>query len=714
MAEIVIWDGVSVGGNLQIRDDSPLAKAKLTQLFSVGRELLANLSNALDQIDVRSFSLGVGDETPNLLDGTSTFTMGGGLGGEISITKAADKLLFADDGFSPVIPVTPGEAWVGIEFDLRGQSSGGASVEGLGVNFEGTSKLSCASYLLFGAQGAVLPSLREAAAKALSAYTISVSKEAIHAQEVGTVNVAELSGSISLRVSLEQPLTLNPLASASLPLNLNIALQPTATAKINGEVQLSGDFIVRCQKLSVMRVRLGVYKKQGSTISVTLTAAAGLSGSVNDTDVLSLLLNAALPGVDVTAAGIKGDAAQTLNAVVKDGLDRSLTAQVNATCSAAFTHEAAVLYDIQLDQGDVQRTDEAIGQALRGDWSGLNILPNARLLRNIVKDTIEKRQAITLNLFGLFSARSVIDYVKTCTIMVDESGQLSFIDKLDTSRISASSDPMRSDTEKLRQALMEDFVCTATYLVIAGRLNLSLTAVQSYFDYGRSMSREEMRQNFCVAYALGLVSAGALDPVLASTQTFRHAAVTATIRYDMDAALSIFYKDPTDRTAWTRAELESDGRSTMRAFLSPTDDTDEIRLSVLGNDAAWAAMDDNGNVQAFHSIPYLSHLGPTQLSAVGGDWTSIVWWAKTVTKVAPALDAVLKALEGLSGDDPSKDAAFMSTRTNLANVLGEVTRKTDAAFVHGWGAAVLFGLSGKRGHATLDITWDSKSLNFHS
>jgi hypothetical protein len=45
-------------------------------------------------------------------------------------------------------------------------------------------------------------------------------------------------------------------------------------------------------------------------------------------------------------------------------------------------------------------------------------------------------------------------------------------------------------------------------------------------------------------------------------------------------------------------------------------------------------------------------------------------------------------------------------------VLGDVTRNTSAAFVHGWGAAVMFALSRRRGSAEMELTWNSKTLHF--
>src|SRR6202035_840593 len=145
---------------------------------------------------------------------------------------------------------------------------------------------------------------------------------------------------------------MNALASANLPFNESASIQPSVTLSLGSSLQVAGDFLVRCYKISEGVVRIGVYKKHGSTLTVSLTAGAGIEGEIGGDDVLSALLKAALPGVDVAAAGLSGDMAATLNGVVREGLSRNLSACLNAVCSAAFTHEAALLYDVQLDAGD--------------------------------------------------------------------------------------------------------------------------------------------------------------------------------------------------------------------------------------------------------------------------------------------------------------------------------------------------------------------------
>jgi hypothetical protein len=713
MADINITDEVALHADLQISDTSPLAKAKLTQLVTTEKRLFNDFGKPIDQAEAQSVALGGSFSSPNLLSGdVHTLAAGAGMNCGLIVSKSSDKLLFADDGFSPVIPIAPNQAWLGVEFGLTASVTAGASANGFGVGLEADAKVACATYTLFSTNVPPLPSLRDACATGFGNFSLTTSAEAIRKQVSNTVNVTDVSGSVTVTVSLEQPFAFNALASANLPFNETASIAPSVTLKLADSIQISGDFLVRSYKISDGVLRIGLYKKHGSTLTASFTAGAGIGGDLGSDDVLGAMLNGALPGVDSAKAGISEQNADVLNEVIKDGIDRSLSAQLNATCSAATTHEAAVLYEIQLNSGDKAATDSALGLALHGDWKAIEALTNKQCLRNIAVETIEKKRSLTVNLLGFYSATSTTDYLKSCTILIDDTGQLTITDKLDGSRVSASTSPYAVDKNKLRQALMEDFLCTATYAAMGGKLNLKLSVMQSYLDYKSKMSWDEMHENVLLGYALNLIPQGSLDAVLKATPSFYHACVSGTVRYDTAALLNIFYKDPASQTQRSRPELEQAGRNVMCALLDPSDDTDAVRLSVLKNDNAWAQMDDLGNTASFHNIPYLSHLGAPHLSAVSTDWISVVWWAEALSKIAPALSAAIVALHKAPSDNPTRDAGFMQARAKLANVLGAVTRNTNAAFVHGWGAAVMFALSGRHGSAEMDLSWNSKNLHF--
>jgi hypothetical protein len=712
MADIRITDNVSLSADLDLREGAPLLKAGIGSLITTGAQLFQDLDKPIDQTNVQTVALGGNFSSPNTLSGdVASLTAGAGMNCSLTVKKAADQLLFDDDGFSPVIPIPANQAWLGVEFDLSVTAIVAASANGVGVSLEGDGQLTCATYTLF-ASPSPLPLLLEACNVAFSNFSLSTNAPAIRNQPPNTVNVTEVTGTIVAAVSFDQAFAMNPLASANLPFNESASIQPTITLSLGSSLQVTGDFQVRCYKMRDSVVRMGVYKKHGSTLTATLSASAGIEGKIGGDDVLNALLKAALPGVDVAAAGLSGDTAATLNGVVREGLSRNLSACLNAECSAAFTHEAALLYDIQLDAGDSAATDSALGSALRGNWTALEALSNARRIRNIAVETVEKKRSVTVNLFGFYSAVSTSDYLKTCTVLIDESGQVVITDKIDASRISASTSPYAADSDKLRQALMEDFLCTATYAVVSGKLNLNLSVMQSYHRYSSKMSVADVRESVALGYALGLIPQGSLDALLSASPSFYHAFVSAAVRYDTPALMNIFYKNPASQIQRSNVELEQAGRDVMCLLLNPSDPTDVVRLSILQNNSAWSQMDEIGNTAAFRSIPELGGLGPTQLGAVTTDWISIVWWAKALAKIAPALSATTLALSQAPAGNPSQDAGFMKARANLGNVLGDVTRNTSAAFVHGWGAAVMFALSGRHGSAEMDLTWNSKSLHY--
>jgi hypothetical protein len=713
MADIKITDNFGLTADLQIRDSSPLAKARLTQLVSPGKELFAEFDKPIDHADLKSFSLDAIATSPDLLSrDLPSLTMVGGINCGISILTSADGSVFGKDQFSPSIPIASNEAWLGVELDVVAKARVAMSANSVGIAFEGDGKIACTTYTLSSVLKLPLPLLRDACSEGFSNFSITTSPDAIREQLPNTVNQTEVSGSITTKMTLRQPYDLNALATVNLPFNAIASIKPNLTLQVAGSITIAGDFIFRSYKKPEGVARIGVYKKHGSTFTAAFTAGAGIGGNLGVDDLLGRLLNAAFPGVDVAAAGITGENAKALNKVINDGIDRSLTAQLNATCSAAYTDEAAVVYEIQLDEGVVEATDSALKLALEADWTSLDALPNAHRIRNIIVDTVDKKSSITLNLFGIYSATSVTDYVKSSTLLLDESGQMSIIDRLETSRIGAASTPYASDPEKLRKALMEDFICTASYAVLSGKLNLQLSVIQSYLDYKRNMSRSDMNQNVLLGYELGLIPKGSLDAILSTTPSFPHACVSATVRYDTPSLMTMFFSDPVALKARTQDELEQMGRDTMCAFLDPSDPTDVVRMDILKNSEAWAAMDELGNTTGFGNIVYLHHLGPTQLAGVASDWVSIRWWADAITKVAPALRDTIAALKTAPAGNPAQDPSFMKQRARLANALGTVTRNTDAAFVHGWGEAVIFALSGKHGAAEMDISWNSNQRHY--
>ncbi len=689
MAKISISDQAGLTADLQIREDSPLVKAGLTQIVSTVTTFAGNFVRPIGESDLRKVVFGATFKAPSaLIANAAALAVNGAASGVLSIFKPADLALFGDDPFAPAIPIAPGECWVGCEIDASVSGQLSAAVDGFGVSAGAAASVSLATYSRVSAAARVLDALQTA----LSNYSVSATAEAVRAQAPGTVTATGISGTLSFRGSYGLPLRVDALASANLPFNANIAVKPAVAVEIAGRIDITGDFLVRSYKVSDTELRLGVYKKRGTTLTASLTAGAGIEADLGKTDLLAAVLGAVLPKVDPAQAGITGDTAMTLTEALQDGIDRSLSISLNVQCPASFTDEAAVVYAIDLTRGDAASTDAALAAALGGDWTRLDGLANARPLRNIVRNTKEYKQKLSISLLGIYNAATVEDFVRSSTILHDENGRIVITDQATATRIAVASNPLAADPDKLASALAEAFLATVTYTAAAGAERpLTLSVTQTWFRYKRQMSRQEMLDAVLLARALGYVAA----PEAGSA--FPHARVWASVRYDRAAAMRLFFADAVTLTPHTREELERIGRQTMLALIDPGDAASDVRRRVLADDGTWRKMDESGNVAQFRFIPALG----AQWSAVATDWTDIAWWADAMEQIAPRLAQVMAA-EGEPG--------FEERRQKLAAALAAVTRNTHAAFVGGWGLAVMYALSGKTAEPEIEISFGRSAV----
>ncbi len=682
MANISISDQAGVTANLQIRDDSPLAKAGLTQIVSTVTSLAGNLSRPVGETDLRNVVFGANIKSPSaLIANAATLMVKGAATGVLSILTPADGTLFGDDPFAPAIAIGPDECWASCEIDASFSGKLAATVDGFGAGVGTAASPSLATYSRLKASTGLLQAIQTT----LGNYRVACTAGAVRSQPSGTVTVADLAGTLTFRGSYALPLSVDALASANLPFNSNIAVTPAASVEVAGQIDVTGDFLVRSYKVTDTELRLGVYKKRGTTFTASLTASVGLEADLGKTDLLAAILGAVLPQTDLAKAGIPDDTAAALKEALQTGIGRSLSIAMNVECPASFTDEAAVVYAIDLGAGDPASTDAAIAAALRGDWTLLDALPNARPLRNIVRNTREHKQKLAISLLGIYNAAAVDDFVRSSTILHDENGRIVITDQATASRIRMASTPLAADPDKLQSALADAFLATVTYTAAAGgRVALDLSVAQTWLRYRKTMSRQEMLDAVLLARALGHIVAP--EPGSA----FPHARVAASVRYDRTSAMRLFFADPATRTPHSRDTLARTGRQTMLALIDSGDPAADVRRRVLADDDTWSKMDESGNVAQFRFIPALGN----QWSAVATDWTDIAWWADAMEQIAPRLAQVL---------DATDDAGFTEKREKLAAALAAVTRNTHAAFVGGWGLAVMYALSGRSADARIEI-----------
>ncbi|HEY7304471.1 MAG TPA: hypothetical protein VH601_10175 [Bryobacteraceae bacterium] len=706
MPDITINDSLAATADVKIRDDAPLAKSGLGSLSFAAIPLIGELDKPVDQCSFKSATFGLKLTNPAEIAVQTAFA------GALGLINSSQETLFDGDPFAPRIPIAPGEAWVRFELDTSVTGKFTVPANGFGVGFQGITKVGLSTYTLLTASSGTLPSLRDAIKAALENYSVTKDAAAIRSQRTGTVNSSELSGAVTLTGSYSLPISVAPLASANLPFNHSLTVRPETTLELAAQISITGDFIFRCHKVSKTEAHLGLYKKRGTTLSVTLIAESGIEAGTGQRDLIGTFFGAVLPGIDVEKAGLTGEDARNIQGALKSSLDHSLSIALNAACTASRADESAIVYSIDLAQGDKNQTDSALASALAGDWTLLDALPNARPLRNILKQTHESGNRIAINLLGVYNAGTLADFVRSCTVLHDENGQIAVLDRIEAKRVAVAGTPYTADTERLRSALAECFLATFTYT--AGS-RIEGTLRQNYARYKAAMPALEMRHQILLARALNLLGDGDWDRILASqAATFDHVRFSIVCEYDLDGIMRVFFPDPPTRLPFIRSVLEETGRKTKAALLDPDEPSGRARLAALNSDAIWTELNKTGNTAAFGSIAELKTYNQPEIQAIAADWIDITWWADAMAKVAPKLSDVLAALQASNQPDPTADQNLMKKREALAEVLGAVARRSQSAFGDGWGLAVLFRLSAGAPHVSLDYAWGGTARHVES
>ncbi len=362
MPDVKITDSLSLTADLKVKDSAALAKAGLQELRSHTDPFVAELDKPVDQSGFKKATFGAKFSSPSeLLAKATNLTIKDDACAVLTTFCHDDKKLFGDD-FTPEVPIAADEYWLSLEIDTSLDGKISSTIDGVGVAAEAATAANFTTYILCKASGGKFPTLKDAIAAALNNYSVDYNVATIRNQRPGTVNVNEISGSVTFSGSYSVPISVNSLASASLPFNQKIAVSPDVTVQLGGQICLTGDFVVRSHRVSEAELRFGVYKKKGSSFKVTFTASAGIQANVASKELISTFFGAVFHAPDLDKLGITGNDAAALNAALEDCVDHSLSLSLNAACSAAITDEAAASYSVNLSTGDQGKTDAALAR----------------------------------------------------------------------------------------------------------------------------------------------------------------------------------------------------------------------------------------------------------------------------------------------------------------------------------------------------------------
>lgn len=697
MAQITISD-FTASAQIDVSDSSLAAENRLLALKTAASDLITALPKPIADPTFKDATFAAAFNRPLIpLSGGNTLGITAGVNSTLSISRASDSPLFGPDDYDPVA-INGNDCWAAFELDTTlGVSAALPLPDGFGVNFGVSTAPSFATHVLIPAAQASATTLKQAIEQALNTFSILDSSDDVLSIPQGVIYTNDLSGTVKIGGSWTLPLAVNQLslAQANLPFNSNVSVVPELTLSVGGDVCITGEFSVRFRRSALNLLRVGLYKKAGTTVDVSFTASAGLAAEVGSTDLINAFFSAVLPAANVSKMPGAADIQQVLN----DSLDRSLALSLEAAWSDAPAEAAALVYEIDVSAIG-QATKDALGSALRGDWTGITNLANARKLRSVITDTVEKKFTLSVNILGLFNYRSVDDFVAAMRVVTDlEHGSVVITDSGTAAQIVAASTPLAANPDKLRRALDNCFVATATYKALLAGIgtNAAFRASQTYFEYKDPMGYRDALKLLNTGEVLGVMPPAIKTALPSSGAPVERARFTASIDYQNNDVLRFFFKDTVALTPRTADELKKLGRSALARLLDPQDATDLLRIQALQSDAQWAAWDAN---PAQVPAPYYS------------DWFDITQWSSAIAHVGPLLADTIAFARTVAGD-PTASTVFMSKRHSLALALDSAVKNTKAAFNQNFPICVMAVLAGRTPGApppSFEAGWNGKDV----
>lgn len=696
MAQITIGD-VTGTAQVQVEDSSLAGKSQMSSLISNTATFVKNLPEAIDQADFQSATLSATFKSPSIsIDTQRSLTIQAGANSILTRYTSADTPLLGSDPTVPEVDIGSHDYWMSFELDGTLQiSAAQKSPSGFGVSISGVTALKLSVYELFNGSSKY-PSLEEAIVQTLDHITFVSSAADLRNQKTGTVLVADQSGTLTISGTYSFPISLNQLALAGTVVPFKITLNPALSVSVGGSVAVTGEFTVRSWRSSDTQVILGLFRKKGTILTATFSASAGIAANAGNTDLVQAFFKAVDPTVNLQNALPQTDPRySSINQVLQDSISQGLNISINASASATFGDEAAVVYSIDLN-GDPTATDKALNAAIDGDWTLLAELPNAKELKNVVGTNQESKFTFAINLLGIFDYEAMADFVSTCTVLHSSDGSITITDQVTAKRIAVASMPYLADAQKLRKLMYQSLTPTLAYVVASGTKSVNIDVGQSLLIYHAVTNVAQLRKDLLLAVAIGELTESQLQSLQISNPKPSQVVISASQDIKGVQALNMFFADPKTWTARDLDDLKAMGKKALALLLDPSDPVDQRRIAILSSPEIWNEMDNNQF--------------PPDSPASYSDWYDITFWANAIHDAAAPLAGALQALAQVPpGIDPSRYDDFTKARKKLIQAMNEVAHDTHAAFEIGWPMAIMYELAGGGSGASLTASWDGQA-----
>jgi hypothetical protein len=529
---------------------------------------------------------------------------------------------------------------------------------------------------------------------------------------VGALASVASEGTLTMSSSFSLQVSPNPLASASLPIGGGVSV--TAGGSVGGSFKgsIRGAFEIRVWKSDESTIRLGYFRRKDASWSAEIAARLGVAAGIGDRDALAMLLGAAFgkPKVDVAAfldADLTPEQIETIQALAKASVNRTLTLSLNASFSSLRRGDAAFEYEIKPAALSAE-SKAAVEAALDGDLLQLQALleaqggaPGVEVLKSVQVLLRQRKSVLKLNLFGLLNAVSLKEFVRESRIALDEeSGALVMADTISSKRLGLVSKASRVESERLRKVLLESIIATASYRAGGLTDNVGIDIFQQHFEFHRETSQAKMRDNVEGLVALGLVTSDDMEASLRpSLKDYGPSTFLVETTLPTGVCRDLFLTP--DGAARPVGDYEAIGRDALVAFVPPG--THDAFRRVIANPGVFRTLKVAGSASSMANVltPALGHgtEAGVKKQIIAGDVIRIVWWAESMHNVAAAVARMVSFLNGRDPATVKGDAMFVKLRRALEGELATMVKHSDSRFGDPWGLVAVDLAASRRGGA---------------
>ncbi len=291
-----------------------------------------------------------------------------------------------------------------------------------------------------------------------------------------------------------------------------------------------------------------------------------------------------------------------------------------------------------------------------------------------------------------------------------ETGELILSDTVTASQLQAGvvnvgGTPNQADPKQVRRILASSLLITAAYRASGSIVTPPvLRSSHIYSELHDQTNRETMADELGVAVGLGLMTRAEQHDLIQGTTQFGRTIAYASADYNDSLATALFIANDNPRA---QAEYENIGREAMQIAAKRGGTADPVRLRPLQNDELWKTMKDGGQSKFRTLLPEASAL---QIGVVTADYSTIIWWAATMSETGRALMTVRNFLLRTPAVD-SRNEEFQKLRSDLAQYLKRVAADTKEEFGRPWGLIAMDLLTGNRSEARATFTGPVISLS---